>query len=90
MQVMVEKYYLSVSSFTTIYYIGLEKQGNLWYWYDGNTAGNGQPSYGNGTSPYAHWRFDFLAQLATNPTWTCIIAYDWVYTYDQVRLSNTL
>ena len=90
MQVMVEKYYLSVSSGNPYYYIGLEKKGNLWYWYDGNTAGNGQPSYGNDSNPYAHWRYDFLAQLAANPTWTCISVYDWVYTYDQVRLSNTL
>jgi hypothetical protein len=49
---MVEKYYASVSSGSTVYYIGLEQVGRLWYWPDGTSAGNGQP--GN-ADPYAHW-----------------------------------
>ncbi len=49
---MVENYYSSVSSGSTTYYIGLEKVGNQWYWYDGSSAGNGQPGNAN---PYAHW-----------------------------------
>jgi hypothetical protein len=49
---MVEKYYVSVSSGSTQYYIGVEKVGRLWYWPDGTSAGNGQPGNSN---PYAHW-----------------------------------
>ena len=51
-QWVMENYYSSVSSGNAYYYIGLEKVGNLWYWYDGASAGNGQPSNAN---PYAHW-----------------------------------
>jgi hypothetical protein len=51
-QDMVEKYYVAASSGSTVYYIGLEKVGRLWYWPDGTSAGNGQPSNAN---PYAHW-----------------------------------
>ncbi len=51
-QFALESYYTSASSGNGYYYIGLEKVGNLWYWYDGSSAGNGQPSNAN---PYAHW-----------------------------------
>jgi hypothetical protein len=51
-QNMVERYYVSVSSGSTYYYIGVERVGRLWYWPDGTSAGNGQPSNAN---PYAHW-----------------------------------
>ena len=53
-QFAVESYYTSaVGSIGHIgYYIGLEKVGNVWYWYDGTSAGNGQVSNAN---PYAHW-----------------------------------
>jgi hypothetical protein len=51
-QAMVEKYYVSASSGSTYYYIGLEKVGRLWYWPDGASAGNGAPS---NSTPYAHW-----------------------------------
>ena len=51
-QFVIESYYVSVSSGSTTYYIGLEKIGNVWYGYDGTSAGNGQPS---NADPYAHW-----------------------------------
>jgi hypothetical protein len=51
-QFALESYYTSASSGNAYYYIGLEKVGNLWYWYDGASAGNGQPGNAN---PYAHW-----------------------------------
>jgi hypothetical protein len=52
---MVEQYYLSVSSGSTNYYIGLERPGAVgsnWYLLDGTSVGNGVPSNAN---PYAHW-----------------------------------
>jgi hypothetical protein len=33
-------------------------------------------------------RYDFLAQLATYPTYTCIIAYSGAYDYDTVSASR--
>ena len=47
-----EGYYLSVSSGSTTYYIGLEKAGHLWYLADGTFIGPAVPS---NSDPYAHW-----------------------------------
>lgn len=49
---MVDKYYASQSSGSSYYWIGLERSGRTWYWPDGTSVGNGQPSNVN---PYAHW-----------------------------------
>ena len=49
------------------YWIGLEKQGTLFMWADGGTAGSGSTSDAN---PYAHFSYDFLETLSATPTYT--------------------
>jgi hypothetical protein len=51
-QLAVESWFYAISTSINYFYIGLEKVGRLWYWPDGSSAGNGQPSNAN---PYAHW-----------------------------------
>ena len=52
-------------------YAAQGKQGTLFMWADGGTAGSGSTSDAN---PYAHFSYDFLETLSATPTYTGAIA----------------
>ena len=52
-------------------------------WYTRHTADSLLQCINHHPSSYSR-RFDFLSQLATYPTYTCITAYSSAYDYDQV------
>jgi hypothetical protein len=56
--------------------MGLERRGNprtgvVWYWPDGTFLNNGVTS---NSGPYAHFGYDALTVLGTNPTYTHYMA----------------
>ena len=67
LQLEVETYFTTTRASLTDgqYYIGLEQAGNLWYWPDGTSAGNGEPGNGDDGRPYAHWHDNFLPYIGT-------------------------
>ncbi len=63
----------------------MEKSGNTYWRADGTSAGNGAVSNAN---PYAHFSYDHQDILGSQPTWTCIIAWN-AYTYDNFTGNST-
>ena len=76
-QLRIESYFMGTGQLPSYYWTGLLKQDNQYYWPDGAAAGNGMTSNAN---PYAHFPWDFQDRLASNPTYTFILAHtSWSY-----------
>ncbi len=77
MQLRIEKYFRATRRLGSIYWTGLIKNDNLYYWPDGSVVNNGATSNAN---PYAHFPYNYQDRLAAYPTFIYTLAHtSWSY-----------
>jgi hypothetical protein len=77
-QLQVETYFRQTNAMNWYYWIGLEKQANVYYWQDGTRINNGNLS---NADPYTHFTYFYQDWLTYHPTYNRTIAH-WSFQYD--------